>query len=138
MYISDVCISTSIFCFQLWLIFMGKVPKPWETSGTITITDSLSNNSFTLPTFGALSIIFSALNIVKAMIELNISQVHVDKIGNSKAFFKKFVGCCLCQNSDVSSHIRNKLQPCLASTTIWFSLFPLLTFCAAHIFFRTT
>ena len=118
------------------MIFTGKVPKPWEKSGTITITDSLSNNSFTLPTFGALSIVFSALNIVKAMIELNISQVHVDKIGNSRAFFKKFVGCCLCHFPFLATGAYFRIAFCTLSYTYLgnFALVPIGTFWIANLF----
>ena len=115
---------------------MGKVPKLWETSGTITITDSLSNNCFTLPTFGTLSIVFSALNIVKAMIELNISQVHVDKIENSKAFFKKFVGCCLCHFPFLAAGAYFRITSCTISYTYLgnFALVPIGIFWIANLF----
>ena len=73
---------------------MGKIPKPWNTHGSITFTDSLTGNDVTLPTLGAFSMIFSAINIIKSMIEFNIIQVHINEIKDSTRFFK-FIGCCL-------------------------------------------
>ena len=73
---------------------MGKIPKPWNTNGSTTFTDSLTGNIVTLPTFGAFSMVFSAVNIIKSMIEFNITQVHINEINDSTRFFK-FIGCCL-------------------------------------------
>ena len=73
---------------QLWLIATGKVPKPWNTTATVQITDILTGNTLTLPTTGAISIIFSMISILKAAIEFNVFNVHMDYITNSEMFFQ--------------------------------------------------
>ena len=122
-------------CLQLWLVFMGKVPKPWKTSGTFTIADPLSENEITLPTFGTLSIFFSTISIAKAMIEFNISQVHVDKIGNSTKFFKKFVGSCARHLPFLASGAYFRTAFCILSYTYLgnFALLPIGMFWIANL-----
>ena len=122
-------------CLQLWLVFMGKVPKPWKTSGTFTIADPLSENEITLPTFGTLSIFFSTISIAKAMIEFNISQVHVDKIGNSKKFFKIFVGSCARHLPFLASGAYFRTAFCILSYTYLgnFALLPIGMFWIANL-----
>ena len=68
------------------MISTGKVPKPWNTVGTVQITDALTGNVLTLPTTGAVSIAFSIISILKAAIEFNVYHVHIDSITDSRKF----------------------------------------------------
>ena len=70
------------------MIVSGKIPKPWETAGTVQITDYLTGNTVTLPTSGAISIVFSIISLLKAAIEFNVFHVHIDSITDSKKFFE--------------------------------------------------
>ena len=70
-FIESVHICSIILKFQLWLVTTGKVPKPWNDTGTIQITDFLTGNALTLPTTGAVSMAFSLISILKACPYLN-------------------------------------------------------------------
>ena len=85
-YYGGQCTSTCI-TFQLWLIFCGKVPKPWDLTRDFVFSDS-AGNSIYIPTTSTISLIFSVLSILKAIIEFNIQKLHVTDIDDMPQFVK--------------------------------------------------
>ena len=57
----------------------GIIPRPWTESGSFHFSDS-KGNLWTLPTTSMFSMIFSLLSIFKALVELNIVDIHVSNI----------------------------------------------------------
>ena len=56
----------------------GKIPKPWmEDSEGLKLTDWNQNVIF-LPTISGISLLFSVLSMIKAVIEFNIIRVHIE------------------------------------------------------------
>ena len=56
----------------------GKIPKPWmEDSEGLKLTDWNQNVIF-LPTISGISLLFSILSMIKAVIEFNIIRVHIE------------------------------------------------------------
>ena len=66
---------------QVWLILNGKIPKPWHAYGQITLIDWYGNE-LALPTTAVISLAFSILSMMKALIEFNIIRVHIQVSGN--------------------------------------------------------
>ena len=114
---------------------MGKVAKPWTTAGQLTIVEPILKNTITLPTYGAFSIFFSTISIIKAMIGFNIIQVHVDKIVDSKKFFKKFVGCFICHLPFLATGAYFRIAFCTISYTYLgnFAILPIGLFWIANL-----
>ena len=67
------------FLFQWWLIVNGKVPKPWNITGEFTFKD-WSGNEVKFVTIALFSLVFSALSMLKAVIMINVINVHISEI----------------------------------------------------------
>ena len=72
---------------QWHLILIGKIPKPWTETGTFTFSDAYGNET-TLPTVAALSMVFSALSMLKALVSFNILNVHICNVDSSKKLIR--------------------------------------------------
>lgn len=104
---------------QLWLIFSGKVIKPWDDDTVWSFTD-LSGNKLSLPATATMSMTFSCISMFKAVIELNIFRIHIDDVDDTIKL-KQLVG-----------HILNHLaffSSCLFFRLCSFALF--LTYLSA-------
>lgn len=87
-----ILIQNTIFPFlkfflQLWLFFMGKIPKPWDEHGTLRIKDA-QENTIILPTTAAISMIFSLVSMLKSIVSMNIFRVHIDDVDDSSKVAK--------------------------------------------------
>ena len=69
------------------MILIGKIPKPWTETGTFTFSDAYGNET-TLPTIATLSMVFSALSMLKALVSFNIINVHIQNVDSPKRVIK--------------------------------------------------
>ncbi len=67
------------FILQTLLILNGKIPKPWEDVGQVTIRDYYGN-PLTLPTTAMISLAFSIASMLKSVVEFNIIRVHIQDL----------------------------------------------------------
>ena len=71
------------FLFQWWLIVNGEVPKPWNIKGEFTFKD-WSGNEVKFVTVALFSLVFSALAMLKAVIMINVINVHISEISTCR------------------------------------------------------
>ena len=57
----------------------GIIPKPWTQSDTFVLEDWYGNK-ISLPTTSTMALIFSVLNMIKAVISFNVIRIH-SKVG---------------------------------------------------------
>ena len=80
------CIGAPIqMVTTLYLMMKGVLPLPWDQGfDTSTIEDSKGNTvNFTIP---AASIFFSAINIIKCALMVNIFNVYIGQVDSLKTF----------------------------------------------------
>ena len=61
----------------MYLILTGRIPLPWKQNAVIQIKD-FNGNVIPFPTTAAFSLCFSALSMMKAVVNINILRVHVN------------------------------------------------------------
>lgn len=67
----------------MWLILNGKIARPWEQVGSLTVRD-WHGNELHLPTTAAISLTFSLASIAKAIIDFNIIRVHIEDVSSAR------------------------------------------------------
>ena len=60
----------------------GKIPRPWDSTNQLTLTD-WHGNTVEIAATAAISMIFSVISVIKAVVEFNIFRVHIQVIESS-------------------------------------------------------
>ena len=68
--------------FQVWLVLNGVIVLDWNQISSLSFTD-LEGNTIYLPYTASLNMFFSIISILKALLDFNVSIVHVKDILSS-------------------------------------------------------
>ena len=88
----------------------------------------------TLPTSGAVSIVFSIISLLKAAIEFNVFHVHIDSITDSEKFFE-FLRIVFDHIAFLTTSSLFRIVSVLLSVTYFgiFGLIPVAIFWIVHL-----
>ena len=71
--------------YQVWLYLNGIIAIDWNELLYGSITDAQGNRIY-LPYTASLCIIFSVISILKAILEFNVSRIHVNSMNSWSEF----------------------------------------------------
>ena len=72
--------------YQLWLVLNGIIVMDWNQIVSLTFQDAQGNQIF-LPYTASLCIMFSVVSILKAILEFNVSRMHVPSMRSWGTFW---------------------------------------------------